>query len=139
MHTHTHTHTHAHTPHAHAHTHTHTHTHTQYTKVMKVKMSQQEDEAPLLPPPFIKEDEVVERPVAIETVPDCLRQAREVLRLAKAVKAETEEMRQEVLGELELARSERRDAELLKRNAAEILRMAKDRLKTSSTASPQRR
>ena len=61
-----------------------------------------------------------------------LKQAREILRLAKAVKTEAEEMKGEVQRELELARRERHDAELLKKNAGEILKMAKERLHSAS-------
>ena len=68
----------------------------------------------------------------LPNIPDNLQKAREILRLAKVVKAEAEEMRREAERELELARRERHDAELLKKNAAEILRIAKDRLKGAS-------
>lgn len=42
-------------------------------------------------------------------------------------------MKGEVQRELELARRERHDAELLKKNAGEILKMAKERLHSAST------
>ena len=62
------------------------------------------------------------------TVPETLRQAKEVLRLAQVVKAEAEQMRQEARKELSIAKKDRHEAMLLKKNAAEILRMAKERL-----------
>ena len=48
------------------------------------------------------------------------------------IKAEAEEMREEAELELALARRERHDSELLKKNATEILRMAKEKLANSS-------
>ena len=57
---------------------------------------------------------------------------KEILRLAKMIKAEAEEMREEAELELALARRERHDSELLKKNATEILRMAKEKLANSS-------
>ena len=69
---------------------------------------------------------------SLDTIPSTLQQAREILRLAQIVKKEVEDMRQEVQRELEMARRERHDAELLKKNAAEILRMAKEKLQPSS-------
>ena len=70
---------------------------------------------------------------SLDTVPATLKQAREVLRLAKVVKAEAEQTKREAYRELDLARRERQDAEILKRNAAEILRMAKERLHVASS------
>ncbi len=64
----------------------------------------------------------------LDTIPATLQQAREILRLARVVKAEAEETKREAQRELELARREKQDAEILKKNAAEILRMAKERL-----------
>ena len=61
-------------------------------------------------------------------VPSTLHQAREILRLAQVMKKEIEDMRREVQRELELARRERQDAEIIKKNATEILRMAKEKL-----------
>ena len=91
----------------------------------KLKPAFSEDEQLPVPPelPMLQDG---------ETVPDCLQQAKEILRLARIVKAEVEEMKKEVQNELELAKKERCDAELLKRNAAEILRMSKEKLKTAS-------
>jgi hypothetical protein len=63
-----------------------------------------------------------------KTVPETLRQAKEVLRLAQVVKAEAEQMREEARRELNIAKKDRHEAMLLKKNAAEILRMAKERL-----------
>ena len=63
------------------------------------------------------------------SVPGTLQQAKEILRLAQAVKAEAEQMKEEAYRELELARKERHDVYLLKKNAAEILRIAKSKLK----------
>ena len=63
-----------------------------------------------------------------KTVPETLRQAKEVLRLAQVVKAEAEQMREEARRELNIAKKDRHEALLLKKNAAEILRMAKERL-----------
>ena len=63
-----------------------------------------------------------------KTVPETLRQAKEVLRLARVVKAEAEQMREEARKELSIAKKDRHDAMILKKNAAEILRMAKERL-----------
>ena len=63
-----------------------------------------------------------------KTVPETLRQAKEVLRLARVVKAEAEQMREEARKELSIAKKDRHEAMLLKKNAAEILRMAKERL-----------
>ena len=62
------------------------------------------------------------------SVSEALKQAKEVLRLAKVVKAEAEEMREEARKELSLAKKDRKEALILKKNAAEILRMAKERL-----------
>lgn len=55
-----------------------------------------------------------------------LQKAKEILRLAMIVKTEVLEMRQEVESELAIARRERHDSQLMKQNAAEILKMAKD-------------
>ena len=63
-----------------------------------------------------------------KTVPETLQQAREVLRLARVVKAEAEQMREEARKELGIAKKERQEATILKKNAVEILRMAKERL-----------
>ena len=63
-----------------------------------------------------------------ESVSQTLQQAREILRQAKAAKDEALQMNEESSRELELARKERHDASLLKKNAAEILRMAKTKL-----------
>ena len=63
-----------------------------------------------------------------DTVSANLHQAREILRLARVMKKEAEDMRREAQQELELARRERHDAEILKKNATEILRMAKEKL-----------
>lgn len=65
------------------------------------------------------------------TIPETLKQAKEVLRLARVVKAEAEQMREEARKELSVARRDRHDAMVLKKNAAEILRMAKERLGSS--------
>lgn len=65
------------------------------------------------------------------SVPGTLQQAKEILRLAQAVRAEAEQMKEEAFRELELARRERHDASLLKKNAAEILKIAKTRLATT--------
>ena len=64
----------------------------------------------------------------LQSVPGTLMQAKEVLRLAHSMKAELEQMREEARRELEMARRERHDATLLKKNAAEILRIAKSKL-----------
>lgn len=71
-------------------------------------------------------------PSSLDSIPATLKQAREILRLARVVKADAEQMKQEARRELELARREKLDAELLKQNAAEILRMAKERLHAAS-------
>ena len=63
-----------------------------------------------------------------DNVPSTLNQSREILRLAQVMKQEVEEMRREVQQELDMARRERQNAELLKINAIEILRMAKEKL-----------
>lgn len=65
------------------------------------------------------------------SVSETLKQAKEVLRLAKVVKTEAEQMRDEARKELSIAKKDRHDAMLLKKNAAEILRMAKERLGSS--------
>ena len=62
------------------------------------------------------------------TLSGSLQQAKEILRLARAMKAEAEQMKEEAYRELELARRERHDASLLKKNAAEILKIAKRKL-----------
>ena len=62
------------------------------------------------------------------SVSGTLQQAKEILRLAQSMKAEAELMKEEAYRELELARRERHDASLLKKNAAEILRIAKIKL-----------
>ncbi len=62
------------------------------------------------------------------SVPGTLQQAKEILRLARATKAEAEQIKEEAYRELELARRERHDASLLKKNAAEILKIAKCKL-----------
>jgi len=69
---------------------------------------------------------------SLDVIPATLKQAREILRLARVVKAEAEQIKQEAQRELDLARTERRDAELLKRNASEILKMAKEKLHSAS-------
>ena len=66
-----------------------------------------------------------------KTIPETLRQAKEVLRLARVVKAEAEQMREEARKELTIAKKDRHEATLLKKNAAEILRMAKERLNSA--------
>ena len=73
-------------------------------------------------------------PVQPEEVSLALKQAKEVLRLAQAVRAEAEEMRKEAQRELELAKRDRYDAEILKKNATEILKMAKEKLQTPAPA-----
>lgn len=65
------------------------------------------------------------------SISETLKQAKEVLRLAKVVKTEAEQMRDEARKELSIAKKDRHDAMLLKKNAAEILRMAKERLGSS--------
>ncbi len=62
------------------------------------------------------------------SVSGTLQQAREILRLAQAMKSEAEDMKLQAYRELELARREKHDASLLKKNAAEILRIAKRKL-----------
>ena len=71
-------------------------------------------------------------PEDIASVPENLRKAKEILRLAMIVKAEVLEMRSEVENELALARRERHDSQLMKQNAAEILKMAKEVLQKVS-------
>lgn len=68
--------------------------------------------------------------IVSETAQLALKQAKEVLRLAQSMRAETEEMRKEVQRELELAKRERYDAGIMKKNAAEILKMAKEKLQS---------
>lgn len=63
-----------------------------------------------------------------ETVGKALQQAKEILRLAKVAKAEADQIKKESTRELELAKRERHDASLMKKNAAEILRIAKVKL-----------
>jgi uncharacterized protein (DUF3084 family) len=70
----------------------------------------------------------MDRGLVFDDVPSTLHQSREILRLAQVMKKEIENMRREVQQELELARRERQDAELIKKNATEILRMAKEKL-----------
>ena len=70
--------------------------------------------------------------MSVDSIPTALQQAREILRLAQILKKEVEDMRQEVRHELALAQKERQDAELLKKNATEILRMAKSKLNPTS-------
>ena len=67
-----------------------------------------------------------------ESVTDTLKQAKEILRLAHAVRLEADQMKQEAQRELELAKREKHDAELLKKNASEILRMAKEKFGVSA-------
>ena len=69
---------------------------------------------------------------SLDVIPSTLKQAREILRLARVVKAEAEQIKKEAQRELDLARAERRDAELLKRNASGILKMAKEKLQSAS-------
>ena len=76
-------------------------------------------------------DEANEMPQTV-SVSETLKQAKEVLRLAKVVRAEAEQMRDEARRELSIAKKDRHDAMLLKKNAAEILRMAKERLGSST-------
>lgn len=82
------------------------------------------DEEPPPPPLWLGMDDGLRN----SNVPSTLHQAREILHLAQVMKKEIEDMRREVQRELELARRERQDAELIKRNATEILKMAKQRL-----------
>ena len=63
-----------------------------------------------------------------ESVSKVLQQAKEILRQAKSAKVEAYQIREESSRELELARRERHDASLLKKNAAEILKIAKTKL-----------
>ena len=104
-----------------------------YTKVMKQKSNDrrvrsespvQSDEEPPPPPLWTGMD----AGLVGDNVPSTLHQAREILHLAQIMKKEIEDMRREVQRELELARRERQDAELIKKNAIEILRMAKEKL-----------
>ena len=74
----------------------------------------------------------LQKPEDISNVPENLMKAKEVLRLALIVKAEAEENRKEIEKELALARRERHDAELMKKNASEILKIAKERLQNFS-------
>ena len=86
------------------------------------------------PPEIIPMVLPVEEPLETSqqsTIPETLKQAKEVLRLARVVKAEAEQMREEARKELSVARRDRHDAMVLKKNAAEILRMAKERLGSS--------
>ena len=62
-------------------------------------------------------------------VPECVQKAKELLRQARIIKSQAEESKKEAYRELELARRERHDAALMKKNAAEILRIAKEKLK----------
>ena len=62
-------------------------------------------------------------------VSESVQKARELLRQAKIIKAQAEEMNKEACRELELARRERHDAAIMKKNAAEILKIAKEKLK----------
>ena len=105
----------------------------QYTKVVKQKSNEKrvhsqspvesdEEQPPV--PLWVGAD----RELVHDDVPSTLHQSREILRLAQVMKQEVEEMRREVQRELEMARRERQEAELLKKNAAEILRMAKEKL-----------
>ena len=105
----------------------------QYSKVMKQKSKDNRvrsespslsDEEPPPPPLWTGMDTAL----AGNDVPSTLHQAREILHLAQVMKKEIEDMRREVQRELELARRERQDAELIKKNATEILRMAKEKL-----------
>ena len=66
------------------------------------------------------------------SVSGTLQQAKEVLRLAKVVREEAEEMRKEAQRELDIAKRERNHVTLLKRNATEILRIAKEKLAACS-------
>lgn len=74
-------------------------------------------------------DRSAESSLDSNSVPGTLLQAKEILRLARAMKAEAEQMKEEAYRELELARRERHDASLLKKNAAEILKIAKGKLR----------
>ena len=47
---------------------------------------------------------------------------------ARVVKAEAEQMSEEARKELGIAKKERQEATILKKNAVEVLRMAKERL-----------
>lgn len=103
----------------------------QYTKVVKQKPKSSNE-----PEGLTQSDDDNKQPLWNEMenglknddVPSTLHQSREILRLAQIMKQEVEEMRREVQQELEMARRERQDAELLKKNATEILRMAKEKL-----------
>lgn len=66
--------------------------------------------------------------LASKSVSKALQQAKEILRQAKAAKVEADQIKDESSRELELARRERHDASLLKKNAAEILKIAKTKL-----------
>ncbi len=76
----------------------------------------------------------IQEPEDITNVPENLLKAKEILRLAAIVKAEVLEMRNEVESELALARRERHDSQVMKQNAAEILKMAKDVLQRVSSS-----
>lgn len=121
------------------------HTHTQYARVNKTRTN---DDKSLEGPTSLSSndmdmDENSDWPLvevegeqgaqtSLDVIPATLKQAREILRLARVVKAEAEQIKQEAQRELNLARTERRDAELLKRNASEILKMAKEKLHSAS-------
>ena len=77
----------------------------------------------------------VQVPEDIVSIPENLQKAKEILRLAMIVKTEVLEMRREVENELALARRERHDSQLMKQNASEILRMAKEVLQKVSSSS----
>jgi len=62
------------------------------------------------------------------TVAKALQQAKEILRLSKVAKDEADQLKEEAIRELDLAKRERHDASLMKKNAAEILKMAKTKL-----------
>lgn len=107
---------------------------TQYTKVkqngaerLDSDISEFNQRASEVPPEIIPIAPSIEEAQEM-SVSEALKQAKEVLRLAKVVKAEAEEMREEARKELSLVKKDRRDAMILKKNAAEILRMAKERL-----------
>jgi hypothetical protein len=94
-----------------------------YAKIMKKSNQSQETE-----PNNVQDVLALHLHEDLQNVPENLQKAKEILRLAKVVQAEAEIMREEAEKELAIAKRERHDAELLKKNAAEILRMAKEKL-----------
>lgn len=95
----------------------------QYAKINKKKSNNSED-----PTGWLANQAAVMEGQLPDSTSVTLQQAREILRLARIAKMEAEEMKREAERELQLAKRDRHDAGLLKKNATEILKIAKEKL-----------